>query len=71
MSVMTLEGVVENGAIRLINRVALPEKTRVYIVIPEVESNKHAHIYSPRLVHPEQAKYFALEVIEESEDGNL
>lgn len=67
MSVMTLEGVVENGTIRLVNPMTLPENARVYIVIPEIQSDKAARIYPPRLVHSEQAKYFEMEVTEINE----
>lgn len=64
MSVLTLEGTVENGQIRLYGDVHLPEKTRVLIVVPDMHVLKEAHLYSPRLVHPEQAADFKLEVIE-------
>ncbi len=69
MSVLTLEGMVENGQIRLAEDVRLPEKTRVLIVVPELRVLKEAHLYSPRLVHPAQAADFKLEVIE-PEEGN-
>ena len=64
MSVLTLEGTVENGQIRLAGDVHLPEKTRVFIVIPDWRTLKEARLYSPRLVHLEQAAEFTLEVIE-------
>jgi len=72
MSVLTLEGTVENGQIRLTGDVHLPEKTRVLIVVPGMHLLKEAHLYSPHLVHPEQAADFKLQVIEsEGEDANL
>jgi len=72
MTVMTLEGVVENGQIRLLNAFNLPEKTHVYIIVPDIQiNNKKVHIYSPRLVHPEQAKYFEPEVVELADDDSL
>jgi len=64
MSVLALEGTVENGQIRLAGGVHLPEKTRVLIVVPSVHVLKEAHLYSPRLVHPSQAADFKLQVIE-------
>lgn len=64
MSILTLEGTVENGQIRLAGDVHLPEKTRVFIVIPDWRALKEAHLYSPRLARPEQAADFNLEVIE-------
>lgn len=72
MSVMALEGIIENGQIRLLNAFDLPEKTRVYIIVPDIQINqKKVHIYSPRLVHPEQAKYFEPEAVELVNDAIL
>jgi hypothetical protein len=71
MAILTLEGIVENGQIRLPDDVALPEHTKVYVVIPAIQSGRTSHIYSPRLVHPEQADYFAKEVIEVLPDVGL
>jgi hypothetical protein len=71
MKVTTYEGIVENGQIRLPAKVQLPEKAKVYIVIPDVEARPVAYIGSPRLAHPEQAEDFKKEVIEEASDANL
>jgi hypothetical protein len=72
MSVLALEGTVENGQIRLAGGVHLPEKTRVLIVVPSMHMLKEAHWYSPRLVHPAQVADFKLQVIEpEGEDADL
>jgi len=71
MPVSTFEGIVENGQIRIRENVTLPEKTRVFVVIPDLETASKAHIYSPRLVHPEQADDFAKQVIEVSPDAEL
>lgn len=67
-SVKTFEGCVENGLIRLRGNVALPDKTRVYVVVPEIADDQPARIRSPRLVHPEQAADFAKEVLEVQSD---
>ncbi len=64
MNVMAFEGVVDNGQIRLSADVRLPDKAKVYIIIPEMEGKKVAHIYSPRLAHPEQIDDFEMEVVE-------
>jgi hypothetical protein len=69
MSILTLEGTVENGQIRLAGDVHLPEKTRVFIVVPDWRASKEARLYSPHLVHPEQAADFKLEVIESEGDN--
>ena len=39
MSVVTYQGTVENGQVRLAGDVRLPENARVYVVVPDVESN--------------------------------
>jgi len=72
MPISTFEGIVENGQIRLRDNVTLPEKTRVYVVIPDLDAAPpKARVYSPRLVHPEQAEDFAKQVIEVSADAGL
>ncbi len=53
MAILTVEGIVENGQIRPRDQVVLPEHTKVYVVIPDVEAVPTAHAYGPRLVHPE------------------
>lgn len=65
MQVRAFEGVIENGQIRLKTDVNLPERTRVYVIIPDFETPKVVHVYSPRLVHPEQAVDFKKEIVEE------
>ena len=71
MGVRTFEGIVEQGQIRLLATVRLPEKAKVYVVIPDVEVQTVAFIGSPRLVHPEQAADFKKEVIEEPPDAGV
>ena len=71
MSVITLEGVVEQGQIRLPADVHLPEKTRVYVIVPDIQSEPARNIVSPRLVHPEQIAEFKMQVIEESTNAGV
>ncbi len=74
MKVTSFEATVENGVIKLPDHVQLPEKTRVYGVIPgvDVQPAYPAHyVGSPRLVHPEQSADFVKEVIEEHKDAGL
>lgn len=71
MGVRTFEGIVEQGQIRLPASVRLPEKAKVYVVIPDVEVQTVAYIGSPRLVHPEQAADFIKQVIEEPPDAGV
>jgi len=62
MRVATFEGFVENGQIRLPMSIRLPEKARVYVVVPDLEVPSVPYIGSPRLVHPEQAADFVKKV---------
>ena len=71
MSVTTIEAIVENGQIRLPSSVRLPDKAKVYVLIPEVKTPAASYIGSPRLAHPEQAVDFQKEVVEESPDASL
>jgi hypothetical protein len=71
MKVVTYEGIVENGCIHVPAGVSLPERAKVYIVIPDlidVELPRVAHVPTPRLVHPEQAKNFVKVVRDVTED---
>jgi hypothetical protein len=38
MAILTLEGIVENGQIQLRDQVTLREHTKVYVVIPDIET---------------------------------
>lgn len=71
MSVTTIEGVVENGQIRLPASVRLPERARVYVIVPDTEVSPIAYVGSPRLAHPEQASDFEKVVVEENPDAEL
>jgi hypothetical protein len=62
MKTVTYEGIVENGQIKLPPSVALPEHTRVFVVVPGDEPVRATRIMSPRLAHPEQASMFVKEV---------
>ena len=71
MAIVAFEGVVEHGQIRLKDGVRLPEKTEVYVIVPDVQIKRGARIFSPRLVHPEQVADFELEVIKEPSDASV
>jgi hypothetical protein len=71
MKVTTFEGFVENGQVRLPVSIRLPEKAKVYVVVPDVEVPSAAYVGSPRLVHPEQAVDFKKEVVEGGLNGDL
>ena len=71
MGVVTLEGIVKHGQIQLKTNVRLPEQTKVYVVVPDVQIEQRARIFSPRLAHPEQAIDFEMQVVEESPDASV
>jgi hypothetical protein len=71
MKVTTFEGIIENGQIRLLANVQLPEKAKVYVVVPDVEMRQIAYVNSPRLAHLEQAEDFKKEVFEETSDARI
>jgi hypothetical protein len=62
MKVATYEATVESGQIRLTEPVTLPERARVYVVVPGIHDQTRFHIYSPRLAHPARAGDFVKEV---------
>ena len=62
MSVLALEGYVEDGQIRLIDSAALPEKAKVYVVV--ADAPRASRIWSPRLADPRQIEEFSMEVTE-------
>jgi hypothetical protein len=71
MKIVAYEGVVENGCVRVLGNVSLPEKAKAYIVLPdtyEVELPPVAHIRSPRLADPSQADLFKSKVVEDVEE---
>ena len=71
MSVTTFEGVVENGQIRLTTGISLPEKAKVYVVIPNGVVPPPAFMASPRLAHPNEAVAFKKEVFQTAPNADL
>lgn len=71
MKITTYEATVENGQIKLSEAVSLPERAKVYVVVPGVEAASGFHVGSPRLAQPERAADFAMEVAEEPRDAGL
>jgi hypothetical protein len=67
----TIEGVVENGKIRLHEDVVLPEAARVFVIIADPQASPSAHIHTPRLADPRQAGDFRKKVIEVSDNAGL
>lgn len=71
MSVMTLEGVVEQGQIRLRSNVRLKDHTKVLVVVPDYWTEETRRIVSPRLVRAEQLVDFEMEIVEGTADANV
>jgi len=59
MSAATIEGIIENGQIRLPSNIHLPERTKVFVIVPDAElATPPSYVGSPRLAHPNQADDF-------------
>lgn len=71
MKVATYEGFIENGKVRLPDNIHLPEKAKVYVIVPNVEIESLAYMRSPRLVYPEQAEDFKKEVTQVINDAGI
>lgn len=67
----TYEGVFERGHVTLPPDADIPEKTRVYVLVPDTDAKHVPRVYSPRLVNREQAKDFDKLVIVETPDAGL
>ena len=63
MSVATYEGVVENGQVKLPQDVHVPERTKVYVVVPDADQSSAIRFMSPRLADPKKIKDFTITVI--------
>ena len=57
--------------IRLKNDFSLPDKTKVYVVVPDIQMEKYARIFSPRLANPEQVIDFNMKVTGKSSSATL
>ena len=71
MPVTAIEGVVENGKIRLCETVSLAENTRVYLIAADLAASPTTQIRSPRLAHPNQAGDFRKQIMEIPADAQL
>jgi hypothetical protein len=67
----TFEGTVENGLVRLSGDIRLPERVKVYVVVPDVAGGAAPSIRSPRLARPEQATDFVKEVLESDDNAGV
>jgi len=71
MQVTALEGVVENGKIRLREDIALAESTRVFVIVADGHIWPSGQIRTPKLAHPRQAGDFRKQIVEIPTDAKL
>lgn len=64
MTLTTYEGIVEKGRIRLKTGIRLPENTKVYVIVPDlqVEKKKTVRVRTPRLANRKQVGDFIMRV---------
>lgn len=67
----TYEGIIENGRVRLPPNVGIPEKTRVYVLVPDTENLTVPNVASPHLANREQVKDFEKRIIEDTIDADV
>jgi hypothetical protein len=65
----TYEGHVENGQIKLDEDVKLPERAKVFVVLPEIKGERIYRIMSPKLIREEGAPPLRMEVTKEEVRG--
>jgi hypothetical protein len=71
MTITTYEGVIEKGKIRLKTSIRLPDNTKVYVLVPEMQTKKTVRITSPRLVHRKQVADFKMEISEDNSNARV
>ena len=64
MLINAIEGIVENGKIRLEENVRLPENAKVYVIVADPAQTLSHKIASPRLANPKQAADFSKQIVE-------
>lgn len=67
----TYEATIENGHVILPKGVRLPERARVYVVVPDAGEIGNFRIMSPRLADSQRASDFAMEVTPEVVDAEV
>jgi len=68
MSLMTLEGIIKDGQIRLNSRIDLPENAKVYVIFPEIIDNRTSFYGRPHFIPPDQTEKPSLEMVEMSDE---
>jgi hypothetical protein len=71
MEVMTLEGVMYKGHMRLKTHIQRADNTTVYAVVPGAKLERTVHLTSPCVVYREQSADFVMEIVEASPNADL
>lgn len=73
MKAAAYEGCVKNGTIHLLEPAALPDNTRVIVVVPQLSGETHdqesdsiSHVRTPFLANPADAALFRTVILEAS-----
>lgn len=69
MNGIAYEATVINGQLMLPGDIHLPDNSKVFVVVPNGAERRTARISSPRLLHPEQAADFVMDVQEIPDAG--
>lgn len=62
MNPRTYEGTIVDGKVHLRAGVTLPEDLRVLVTVLDPQQPPRAHLRTPHLAHPQQARDFQMEV---------
>jgi hypothetical protein len=62
----TEESMVESGDVTLPAEEEISDETGVNVLLPDLDPQRTYKVMSPRLAHPEQAKDFVKQVIDET-----
>jgi hypothetical protein len=71
MALVTFEGIVENGQIRLRENAKLPEHAKVYVLVTDVDVTQQSRVSSPRLANSDHVDRFAKEIMVVPTDTKL
>lgn len=67
----TYEATVQDGRVVLPEDAHIPDNTRIYVVVPADADSSRVRMMSPRLVHPNEAENFTMQVEHEGDNVRL
>lgn len=71
MALVTFEGIVENGQIRLRENAKLPEHAKVYVLVTDVDVTQQSRVSSPQLANSDHVDSFVKEIVVVPTDTKL